>query len=149
VARRMILDHPVVSQAWTCQTAWRHLEVPSGGSQGVQRGAYPWLLQGAHKGYRGEPTPGSFRGLTRGTEGSLPLAPSGGTQGEQRGAYPWLLQGAHKGYRGEPNPGSFRGSQGEQRGAYPWLLQRFHRGNRAPRCFRNLTGGTWEPHLSS
>jgi hypothetical protein len=54
---------------------------PSGGSQGVQRGAYPWLLQGAHKGSRGAPTPGSFRGLTRGTEGRLPLAPSGGSQG--------------------------------------------------------------------
>ncbi len=123
------MDHPVVSQAWTCQTAWRHLEVPSGGSQGVQRGACPWLLQGAHKGYRrgayhwllqgahkgyrGEPITGTFRGLTRGTEGRLPLDPSEISQGEQghldpseisqeeHGCLTCLLKDADWGYMGQ------------------------------------------------
>jgi hypothetical protein len=95
---QMILDHPVVSQAWTCQTAWRHLEVPAGGSQGVQRGAYPWLLQGAHKGYRGAPTPGSFRDLTGGT--GAPIDPSEISQ-EEHGCLTCLIKDADWGYLGQ------------------------------------------------
>jgi hypothetical protein len=133
----MILDHPVVSQAWTCQTAWRHPEVPSGASQGVQRGAYPWLLQGAHKGYKGAPTPGSFRDLKGGTGAPRSFRNLTGGKGapgsfrnlsEGTGEPTGLLQGADWGYLGLlPSAVPLEGSHG--RGVQQdWPPQEAHRG---------------------